>query len=67
MRPSLIPISWFVAAQSERDDHPGLSAELSQLGFEGGAGIITSEEYCELMIWPAAPPHPVTTGNISVR
>lgn len=39
----------------------------TQLGFEGSAGIITSEEYCETQLWPAAPPHPVTTGNLTVR
>ena len=39
----------------------------TQLGFEGGGGIITSAEYCATRIWPAAPPHPVTSGNISLR
>lgn len=39
------------------------------LGFEGAAGIITSEEYCEEQIWPAddARTWPVTEGNIQVR
>jgi hypothetical protein len=39
----------------------------TQLGFEGSGGITTSEEYCATRPWPAAPAHPVTTGNISVR
>jgi hypothetical protein len=39
----------------------------TQLGFEGSGGIIASEEYCATRPWPAAPAHPVTTGNISVR
>jgi hypothetical protein len=39
------------------------------MGFEGGGGIITSEEYCELQIWPDenARTSPVTQGNIQVR
>lgn len=39
----------------------------TQLGFEGSGGITTSAEYCAVRFWPAAPPHQVTTGNISVR
>jgi hypothetical protein len=39
----------------------------TQLGFEGSAGIITSAEYCATRPWPAAPAHPVTTGNVSLR
>ncbi len=45
----------------------GTADRSTQLGFEGSAGIITSQEYCEAQIWPAAPAHPVVTGNISVR
>ncbi|GAA4854676.1 hypothetical protein [Luteimonas vadosa] len=39
------------------------------VGFEGDAGIITSEEYCETMPWPAdnARTSPVTQGNLQVR
>ena len=39
------------------------------LGFEGGGGIITSEEYCEAQIWPDdnARTNAVTQGNIQVR
>jgi hypothetical protein len=39
----------------------------TQLGFEGSGGITTSAEYCAARLWPAAPAHPVTTGNVSVR
>lgn len=37
-------------------------------GFEGDAGIITSAEYCEAMIWPDNDERtwPVTNGNIQV-
>lgn len=45
----------------------GTADRSTQLGFEGSAGIDTSEEYCEARIWPAAPAHPVIAGNISVR
>ncbi len=44
------------------------------LGFEGAAGIITSEEYCELAIWPGPPDdepnartNPVIQGKIKVN
>ncbi|MEQ9401166.1 MAG: hypothetical protein RJQ04_18515 [Longimicrobiales bacterium] len=38
------------------------------VGFEGGAGIITSQEYCDAAIWPDgnARTWPVT-GNVQVR
>lgn len=39
------------------------------VGFEGNAGIITSQEYCDARIWPEndARTSPVTEGNIQVR
>ena len=39
------------------------------LGFEGGGGIITSEEYCDLQPWPDdnARTHPVIEGKIRLR
>lgn len=39
------------------------------LGFEGGLGIITSEEYCQLQLWRAndGGTWPVVHGNIQVR
>jgi hypothetical protein len=39
------------------------------LGFEGGLGIITSEEYCQLQLWrdDDAGTWAVVNGNIQVR
>ena len=39
------------------------------LGFEGGGGIITSEEYCAAKIWPDnnARTWPVEQGNIAIQ
>jgi hypothetical protein len=39
------------------------------LGFEGGGGIITSEEYCDAQIWPDgnARTWPLEHGNIGMR
>lgn len=39
------------------------------VGFEGGAGIDTSEEYCLLALWldDNANTHPVVSGNLQVR
>ncbi len=39
------------------------------VGFEGGGGIITSEEYCQAQIWPDgnARTVPQASGNIQVR
>jgi hypothetical protein len=39
------------------------------LGFEGGGGIITSEEYCQVKIWPDgnARAWPVEQGNIVIH
>lgn len=39
------------------------------LGFEGGGGIITSEEYCAARIWPDdnARTWPVEQGNIAIQ
>ena len=54
------------------DNGEGEDADMDRstfLGFEGGGGIITSEEYCEAAIWPDdnARTSPVTQGNIRVR
>lgn len=54
------------------DSGEGNGAEMDRstfLGFEGGAGIITSEEYCETAIWPDNNERTsaVTQGNIQVR
>ena len=41
------------------------------VGFEGSAGIITSEEYCQVQIWPNVPPDdrtgPLLNGNIVIN
>lgn len=39
------------------------------VGFEGSAGIITSQEYCDTQPWPDgdAGTNPLTAGNIQVR
>lgn len=57
---------WF-RVQDNGNGGSGILDRSTQLGFEGSLGIITSEEYCAARLWPAAPPHPVTTGNISVN
>lgn len=57
---------WF-RVEDNGNGRSGTLDRSTQLGFEGSGGIITSEEYCETRPWPAAPAHPVTTGNISLR
>jgi hypothetical protein len=39
------------------------------VGFEGGGGVITSQEYCDTRPWPDenARTNPLTTGNIKVQ
>ena len=44
------------------------------VGFEGGGGIITSQEYCDAQIWPGPPgevedarTNAVVAGNIQVH
>lgn len=54
------------------DSGEGAASDMDRstfLGFEGGGGIITSEEYCDLAIWPDDNERtsPVTQGNIQVR
>lgn len=57
---------WF-RVEDNGNGGSGILDRSTQLGFEGSGGIITSAEYCETRPWPAAPAHPVTTGNISLR
>ncbi|MEX2110617.1 MAG: hypothetical protein WD802_08440 [Gemmatimonadaceae bacterium] len=57
---------WF-RVEDNGNGGSGILDRSTQLGFEGSAGIITSQEYCETQPWPAAPAHPVTSGNISIR
>lgn len=54
------------------DSGEGAGAEADRstfVGFEGNAGIITSQEYCDLQIWPDdnARTSPVVSGDIQVR
>ncbi len=53
------------------DDGEGKGAtdRTTFVGFEGGGGIITSQEYCEARIWPDgnARTNPVVAGNIQVQ
>jgi hypothetical protein len=48
---------------------PGAVDRTSFYGFEGAAGIITSEQYCAARIWPDdnARTWPVTSGGILVQ
>lgn len=59
--------AWFrVLDTGKRSAEPDRS---TFLGFEGGGGIITSEEYCAARIWPAdnARAWPVEKGNILIH
>ncbi len=53
------------------DDGEGQGTEdrTTFVGFEGGGGIITSQEYCDAAIWPDgnARTWPVSAGNIQVK
>ncbi len=56
---------WFRVA----DRSPGGSGDPDRttfLGFEGGAGIFTSAEYCSLRIWPNDA-LPILSGNLTVH
>lgn len=62
---------WFRVLDTGRGS--GEADRSTFLGFEGAAGIITSEEYCDAKIWPGPPDdeenartNPVTKGNILV-
>lgn len=59
---------WFrVVDYGEGAEDP--SDRTTFVGFEGNAGIITSEEYCEAQIWPEGDERTweVTEGNVEVR
>ena len=59
---------WFRVLDTGRG--PSVPADRSTfLGFEGGGGIITSQEYCETKPWPADNDrtHPFTEGGVRVR
>lgn len=57
---------WFRVLDSGEGNEP--HGRTTFVGFEGGAGIITSAEYCDAAIWPEgdARTWPVT-GNVQVR
>jgi len=60
---------WFRVADYG-EGNQALQADRSTfVGFEGSAGIITSDEYCTTQPWPAgdAGTNPVTAGNLQVR
>lgn len=58
---------WFRVLDS--GEGPNVVDRTTFVGFEGGAGIITSEEYCEVAPWPDdnARTWPVVSGNVQVR
>lgn len=57
---------WFRIA----DVSPGGSGDADRstatAGFEGSGGVVTSQEYCELKIWPNDG-RPILSGNLTVR
>ena len=55
---------WFRVADGGEGD--GANDRITFVGFEGTAGIQTSEEYCALRIWPNNA-QPVVQGNIQVQ
>lgn len=57
---------WFRVLDTGAGNDPDRS---TFFGFEGGGGIITSEEYCQVRIWPDgnARTWPVEQGNITIH
>ena len=53
---------WFRVLDAPEDDRTTFT------GFEGGAGIITSQEYCDTRPWPAgnARTNPIVSGNVRI-
>ena len=58
---------WFRVLDADQSD--GDEDRSTFVGFEGGAGIITSAEYCETRPWPEdnARTNPVTKGRIAIK
>jgi len=54
---------WFRVLDAEGDDRTTFT------GFEGGAGIITSAEYCATQPWPAenARTNPIVKGKVKIK
>jgi hypothetical protein len=44
----------------------GIADRSTFVGFEGGGGIITSDQYCTAQIWPNDA-NPVVNGNLTVK
>lgn len=59
---------WFRVLDNGEGAHAAVDRS-TFVGFEGGAGIITSAEYCADQPWPAddARTNPLTFGNIKVH
>jgi hypothetical protein len=60
---------WFRVADYGEGGNASQADRSTFVGFEGSAGIITSQEYCDTQPWPAgdAGTNPVTAGNLQVR
>lgn len=60
---------WFRAVDYGEGATASQADRTTFVGFEGSAGIITSEEYCEVKPWPDNDERtgPVLEGNIQVR
>ena len=56
---------WFRVADNGEGQSPDDGTTV--FGFEGGGGIITSEQYCQDRIWNPATTWAVVDGNIQVR
>lgn len=64
---------WFRAVDYG-DGASGVADRTTFVGFEGGGGIFTSEEYCLVKIWPGPPgdvpdarTNPLVAGNLTVN
>jgi len=62
---------WFRVLDTGRESHE--ADRTTFLGFEGGGGFITSQEYCEAQAWPGPPDNvenartnPFTKGHLRV-
>jgi hypothetical protein len=58
---------WFRVLDDGRG--PTATDRTTFAGFEGGGGILTSQEYCDDQLWPDDNDrtHPITTGQVQVR
>jgi hypothetical protein len=65
--------AWFRLVDNGSSD-PSSPDRITFIGFEGAAGIPSSEEYCRLQIWPGPPTDPVdartwpvVSGNVIIN